>query len=171
MEVHSITMLSTKPCTGLILFALEYCLQNCLSMTWCYVRKDFCRLTRNKHKSQDEQSCSLLCGTFTVSMCFSVCLITAGIALICVGWGGGQGNPLQYSCLENHMDRETWRATVPRVTKSQTWLKRLSTAWHMSVERVESCSGLKLAALFFGEGNGTPLQYSWLENPMDGRAS
>ena len=26
--------------------------------------------------------------------------------------GGGQGNPLQYSCLENTMDREDWRATV-----------------------------------------------------------
>ena len=35
--------------------------------------------------------------------------------------GGGNDNPLQYSCLENPMDRETWRATVHRVTKSQTW--------------------------------------------------
>ena len=32
--------------------------------------------------------------------------------------GGGNGNPLQYSCLENDMDRETWRATVYTVTKS-----------------------------------------------------
>ena len=39
---------------------------------------------------------------------------------------GGRGNPLQYSCLENHMDRETSQATVPRVTKNQTWLKQLS---------------------------------------------
>ena len=31
-------------------------------------------------------------------------------------------NPLQYSCLENSMDRGTWRATVHRVTKSQTQL-------------------------------------------------
>ena len=30
------------------------------------------------------------------------------------------GNPLQYSCLENAMDRGAWRATVQRVTKSQT---------------------------------------------------
>ena len=30
--------------------------------------------------------------------------------------------PLQYSCLENRMDRETWRATVQRVAKSQTQL-------------------------------------------------
>ena len=40
---------------------------------------------------------------------------------------GGQGNPLQYSCLENPMDRGSWRATVHRVEKSWTQLKRLST--------------------------------------------
>ena len=34
--------------------------------------------------------------------------------------GEGSGNPLQYSCLENPMDREAWRATVHRVAKSQT---------------------------------------------------
>ena len=34
--------------------------------------------------------------------------------------GGGHGNPLHYSCLENSMDREAWRATVHGVTKSQT---------------------------------------------------
>ena len=32
--------------------------------------------------------------------------------------GGGRGNLLQYSCLENPMDREAWRATVQGVTKS-----------------------------------------------------
>jgi len=37
--------------------------------------------------------------------------------------GGGHGNPLQYSCLENPMDREAWWATVHRVTKSWTLLK------------------------------------------------
>ena len=41
--------------------------------------------------------------------------------------GEGNGKPLQYSCLENPMDRETWRATAQRVTKSQKPLKRLST--------------------------------------------
>ena len=35
-------------------------------------------------------------------------------------------NPLQYSCLENPMDRRAWQAMFHRVTKSQTWLKRLS---------------------------------------------
>ena len=39
------------------------------------------------------------------------------------GWGrspgGGHGNPLQYFCLENPMDRGAWRATVHRIKKSQ----------------------------------------------------
>ena len=38
--------------------------------------------------------------------------------------GVGNGNPLQYSCLENSMDRGTWRATVHRaaIPRSQTQL-------------------------------------------------
>ena len=40
--------------------------------------------------------------------------------------GEGHGNPLQYSCLENSMDRGAWRATVHGVTKSWTQLKWLS---------------------------------------------
>ena len=34
--------------------------------------------------------------------------------------GGGHGNTLQYSCLENPMDRGAWQATVHRITKNQT---------------------------------------------------
>jgi len=41
--------------------------------------------------------------------------------------GGGHGNPLQYFCLENSMDRGAWWATVHRVTKSRTQLKPLNT--------------------------------------------
>ena len=41
--------------------------------------------------------------------------------------GGEHGNPLQYSCLENPTDRGAWLATVHRVAKSWTRLKRLST--------------------------------------------
>ena len=40
--------------------------------------------------------------------------------------GGGHSNPLQYSYLENPMDRGAWQAIVHSVTKSQTWLKWLS---------------------------------------------
>ena len=50
----------------------------------------------------------------------------AGDASSIPGWGrspgGGNGNLLQYSCLENLLDRGSWRATVHRVTKSWTWL-------------------------------------------------
>ena len=45
------------------------------------------------------------------------------------GWGrwpgAGNGNPLQYSSLENPMDRGAWWATVYRVTKSRTWMNYL----------------------------------------------
>ena len=37
--------------------------------------------------------------------------------------GGGNGNPLQYSCLENSKDRGAWQATVHRAAKSRTQLK------------------------------------------------
>ena len=40
--------------------------------------------------------------------------------------GKGNGNPLEYSCLENPMDREAQQAKVHRITKSWTRLRRLS---------------------------------------------
>ena len=49
--------------------------------------------------------------------------------------GGGHGNPLQYSCLENPMDRGTQWATVHRVAKSQTRLRQLSTSMHIDIYR------------------------------------
>ena len=48
--------------------------------------------------------------------------------------GEEHGNPLQYSCLENPMDRGAWWAAVHRVTKSWTRLMQLSThAWFISL--------------------------------------
>ena len=41
--------------------------------------------------------------------------------------GGGHSNPLQYSCLENPMDRRAWWATVLDVAQSWTLLKQLGT--------------------------------------------
>ena len=46
--------------------------------------------------------------------------------------GGGHDNPLQYSGLENPMDRGSWQAIVHGVAKSQTWLKRFGTAYILS---------------------------------------
>ena len=45
--------------------------------------------------------------------------------------GGGHGNPLQYSCLENSMDKGDWQATVHRVTKESgiTHLHTQCTVW------------------------------------------
>ena len=63
--------------------------------------------------------------------------------------GEGNGNPLQYSCLENPVDRGAWSVAVHRVAKCRTRLKRLS---------MHAC---------IGEGNGNPLQYSCLENPRN----
>ena len=57
-----------------------------------------------------------------------------GMASSTSGWGrflgGGQSNPLQYSCLENPMDRGAWQNTVHGVAKSWTQLKQLSTHTH-----------------------------------------
>ena len=44
--------------------------------------------------------------------------------------GGGHDNPLQYSCLENVMDRRAWWTRVYRVAKSWTQLKQFSTHIH-----------------------------------------
>ena len=41
--------------------------------------------------------------------------------------GGGHSHPLQYSCLENPLDKGAWRAIVHRTAKSWTLLKQLST--------------------------------------------
>ena len=48
--------------------------------------------------------------------------------------GGGHGNPLQYSCLKNPMDRGFWQAAVHRVTKRQDW-SNLHTHMHTNTER------------------------------------
>ena len=87
--------------------------------------------------------------------------------------GGGPGSPLQYSCLENPMDRGAWRGTLHRVTKSPTWLKQLSrhppctrASLHSSVGKESACSAGDLTLIpglgrTPGEGIGYPLQYSW----------
>ena len=69
-------------------------------------------------------------------------------------FGEGNGNPLQYSCLENPMDGGAWWAAVHGVTELDTTEQF---HFHFSL----SCTG---------EGNGNPLQCSCLENPRDGGA-
>ena len=100
--------------------------------------------------------------------------------------GGGHGNPLLYSCLENPMDRGAWWAMVHRVAKSRT-CEHTDTHLHnpgkslfikifsipggsdgkesaCNVGDLGSIPGLGRSP---GEGNSYPLQYSGLENSMD----
>ena len=60
--------------------------------------------------------------------------------LSCIG--GGNGNLLQYSCLENPRDRGAWWAVVYGVTQSRTWLKRLSSS--SSERKLLDCTWAKL---------------------------
>ena len=55
--------------------------------------------------------------------------------------GRGHNNPLEYSCLENPMDREAWQATVHAVAKSQTRLKQLSPQTQPLLPAYFYCSG------------------------------
>ena len=73
--------------------------------------------------------------------------------------GGGHGNPLQCSCLENPMDRGAWWAAVYGLTKSQTELSN-------SDGKESACNEGDLGSIP-GEGNGYPLQSSCLGNSMD----
>ena len=58
----------------------------------------------------------------------------------------GNGNPLQYSCLKNPMDRGTWQAAIHGTTKSWTWLKQLTTAPPFYVMKVKSFSRVRVFA-------------------------
>ena len=86
----------------------------------------------------------------------------------------GKGYPLQYSGLENSMD-----CMVHGIAKSQTLLRDFQNVCYSSTGGSEvkvsawnagdpgSIPGLGRST---GEGNGNPLQYSCLENPMEGGA-
>ena len=60
---------------------------------------------------------------------------------------GGNGNPLQYSCLENFMDRRAWWATVHGVTKNQTWLNNRTQEGWSCLETSKQQQYLKKAKL------------------------
>ena len=79
------------------------------------------------------------------------------------GWGsspgGGTGNPLQYSCLENPMDRGAWWPIVLGVEKSQAGLSthvyhsttKLAVGWTVDVEplsRRDNCTDMQLSGVF-----------------------
>ena len=72
------------------------------------------------------KKCSVLWGVFNREIQSNMPFIF--VFLMPTG-GAGHGNPFQYSCLENPMDRGAWWATVHRVAQSQTQLKQQHEHW------------------------------------------
>ena len=102
----------------------------------------------------------------------------------------GNYNSLQYSCLENSMDRGAWWARVHGATKSQTWLSNWTIAnildcntklhisiwlprWLCTKKSACQCRRYKIHGFnpwvgkILGEENGNPLPYSFLQNSLD----
>ena len=96
--------------------------------------------------------------------CFTFTILTPG---------GGNDNPLQYSCLENPMDWGAWQATVYGVTKSRTWQRNQYLGFPSGSDRKEStCNVGDLDSIpgsrrSLGEENDYLFQYSCLKNPMN----
>ena len=73
--------------------------------------------------------------------------------------GGGHGNPLQYSCLENPMDRGAWQAAVHEVAKSRTRLSNFPFDFHFHALEKEMATHSSILAWRIpgmGEPGGLP---------------
>jgi len=73
--------------------------------------------------------------------------------------GEGNGNPLQYSCLENPMDEGAWWAAVHEVAESRTLLSDFTFTFHfhaLEKEMATHSSGLAWRILGTGEPGGLP---------------
>ena len=97
--------------------------------------------------------------------------------------GLSHGNPLQYSCLENSMNRGAWWVTVHRVTKSQTRLSNYHFHFQMlswtsevallvknppaNARDTRDSSSIPRSGRSPGGGHGNPLHSSCLENSMN----
>ena len=96
------------------------------------------------------------------------------LAAAAVPSGEGNGNSLQYSCLENPWTEEPGWATVHRIAKSRTRLSHftsLQSPMPHTVKNLPAIQETRVPSLGQedspGEGNGYPVQYSCLENSMD----
>ena len=79
--------------------------------------------------------------------------------------GEGNGNPLQYSCLENPMDRGAWKAAVHGVTKSRTQLRDFTFSFHflaLEKEMATHSSVLAWRIPGMGEPGGLPSMGSYI---------
>ena len=115
-----------------------------LSAALCILCIHLLLLRRTKHYKYARKI-----STYVKVTCLNKLIHVTEICHIAEEFGGGNGNPLQYSCLENPVDRGAWWAPVHSVAQTQTWLKQLS---------MYACTE---------KGNGDPLQYPCLENPRD----
>ena len=71
--------------------------------------------------------------------------------------GEGNGNPLQYSCLENHMDRRAWYAAVQGVAKSRTRLSDFTLHFHALEKDIATHSSILAWRIpGMGEPGGLP---------------
>ena len=113
------------------------------------------------------QSCPTVCESIDSSPCFpwwpsgkeSACYAedTGDLGSI-PGWGispgGGHGNPLQYSCLENPMGKGTWQATVHMyaeldMTEVTKHARMDCSPWASSVHGILQASTLEWVAILF----------------------
>ena len=101
-------------------------------------------------------SCFWTLSFLAASMAKSVLTYAIVLFCACLGFfffskygiiGEGNGNPIQYSCLENPMDRGTWWAAVYGVTQSWTWLKWLSSSSSSIITYILIMRNLRLMAL------------------------
>ena len=103
-----------------------------------------------------------------------ICVCNAGNVVSVPGSGrspgGGCGNPLQYSCLENSMDGEAWQAILHRVANSWTQLKQLSMHTCTHTHTHTYIHTHTHTYIYIGKGNDYLPQYSCLENFMDSGA-
>ena len=87
------------------------------------------------------------------------------------GWGrspgGGLGNPLQYSCLENPVDRAAWWAAAHGVTKSQTRLKQLNTSTYLVTRQLINSSNASQLSSSTNDSESGCTWGSWPDKDSD----
>ena len=111
--------------------------------------------------------CTAILNTFTKLIHL---IYIEGIIVKLLHFGEGNGTPLQYSCLENPMNRRAWWAAVHGVAKSQTWLSDFPFTFHFHALEKEMAAHSSVLAWRIpgpGEPGGLPsmgshrVRYDW----------